>query len=127
MSTITHRATWSVDSQETRMAKGKLIRVRKPNGSIVKMYEEDARRQGLIPGAKAAPKPDDKKAPAPGDKMAPMPGDKSAPQAAPPSAAPDDFTTIPGVGPAAARLIVANGITTFAQLDAATSLDFLSK
>jgi large subunit ribosomal protein L21 len=113
MTTITDRSTWTIDSQETRMNKGPLVTVRHPDGHYTKMYRADAIAAGLIAGEKARP--------AAGDKMMLPTENKSAP------AQPDDFTTIEGVGPAAARAMVARGITTFAELRAVKDLSFLTK
>lgn len=81
------------------MNKGPLIRVKRA-GVWIKMYTEDAIEQGLIAGQKAQPKSENKMAPAAANKAAVQP------------AVVADFTTISGVGKAAARSIVAQGITT---------------
>lgn len=103
------------------MNKGNLVTVRHPDGHHSKMYEADAIAAGLMARPKAQP-------PAP-NKMLPAAGNKAAMSADIPAAPaePDDFTTIPGIGPAAARLLAAHGITTFAALRAATDLSYLSK
>lgn len=97
------------------MNKGPLVVVRHPDGHSTKMYESDAVELGLIQGAKSQPAPSNKMAQPAEDKVSAKPTE------------PDDFSTIEGVGPAAARSIVANGITTFAQLKAARDVSFLSK
>ena len=119
------------------MSKGKLIRVELSPGRIVKMYEADAVAQGLIPApeAKAQP-PATRQRPKPGDKQRLPQEDKDkAPEPVEEPAQPeeqddgrpqDDFTTIPGVGPATARALAASGITTFAQLRTAGELDYLT-
>ncbi len=109
------------------MSKGKLIRVELQPGRIVKMYEADAVAQGLIPApeAKAQP-PATRQRPKPGDKQRLPQEDKDkAPEPAQPEEQ-DDFTVIDGVGPATARALAASGITTFAQLRDAGTLDFLT-
>jgi predicted flap endonuclease-1-like 5' DNA nuclease len=115
MTLISDKSNWKLDNQEARMGKGPLLTVRHPDGHYTKMYEADAIATGLVPGKKAQPQAENKMAPAPVE-------NKSQPPAEP-----DDFTTIEGVGPAAARSIIANGVTTFAQLKAAKDLSFLSK
>lgn len=105
MTTITHRKAWPLNNQEARMKKGPLISVRHPDGHYTKMYREDAIAAGLLPGVKSAPLP--------GNKIAPLPGNKSTPEV---EAPPDDFTTIPGVGLASSRSLVAQGVKTFDQL-----------
>lgn len=107
MAIIGSRKTWQVDNQNVRAGKGPLIRVRRPNGSTVKMYEADAVAAGLIPAPKQAPAPENKLRPPEADK-APAP----APQPEPA----DDLTEVDGIGPASARLLAAEGITTFALL-----------
>jgi predicted flap endonuclease-1-like 5' DNA nuclease len=114
MTVITSKENWPADSQEIRMKKGKLIRVERAPGQIVKMYRADAERLGYI---KAQEKPQDKQR-LPEQNKAPEPEEK--PQA-------DDFTVIPGVGPATARALAANGITTFDALRAAGSIDYLTE
>lgn len=105
MPIIGSRKTWKVSNQANRAQRGPLIRVTHPNGMVTKMYQQDAIDAGLIPGRKAAPPPENKLASLPENKA-------SLPEETPP----DDFTTIPGVGQASARSLVAQGIRTFAQL-----------
>ncbi len=94
--------------------KGKLVRVTLPDGRVVKMYEADAMKKGLVePEQKARQKPQDKAA---------IPEANKEPE---PAAEPDDFTTIHGVGPATARALVAHGIVTFGDLREAGELDYL--
>lgn len=108
---------WTVDNQRTRGQKGRLIRVVKKNGAVVKMYEADAIAQGLIKGKPQAE-----------NKMRPMPDNKTAPEApAVESIKPDDFASISGIGPATAKALVVHGITTFEQLHQAGRLDYLSE
>lgn len=120
MTVIGSRKTWRNDDSRTRHLRGPLVVVTISPGKMVKMYEADAIEAGLLPG-KA------KKAPEPGNKMGPVPANKAPAPAPEPETAPepDDFTTIEGVGKASARSLVAQGITTFAQLKAA-DLDRLS-
>ena len=103
------------------MNKGKLITVKLKNreGAMVKMYEADAIAQGLLPG-KARPQAPNKMLKPADNKVTPEP---EKPAEKPPA---DDFTTIPGVGPATARALVAHGIATFEQIKAAGDLDYLT-
>lgn len=120
MSVVSSRENWSVDNQEVRMSKGKLIRVEISPGRVVKMYEADAVAAGHIaaPQAKAQP---------PAQNKMRLPAENKAPEAeAEPEAPADDFTAIDGVGPATARALAANGITTFAQLRTAGELGYLT-
>lgn len=110
MATISDRKTWPVVNQQTRAKKGPLLRVRHADGHYTKMYEADAIAAGLIPG--------NKQARAPENKMIATPSENKA-VAEPDEAPADDFTTIPGVGKASARSLVAQGITSFAQLKSA--------
>lgn len=122
MAVITGKVNWPVDNQEVRMRKGKLIRVEIGPGQFRKMYEADAIEKGYIK-PKNQPAERDKMLRPQGDKVA---GQKSVSVSAETVSAPsDDFTQIPGVGPATARMLVANGITTFDQLRQASSLSFL--
>ncbi len=104
------------------MSKGKLIRVQISPGRFVKMYEADAVAKGLIaaPQEKAQP-PARNKMRLPEQDKAPEPVEEPAQEQQA-----DDFTTIPGVGPATARALAASGITTFAQLRDAGTLDYLT-
>lgn len=104
------------------MNKGPLVRVTWPDGHVSKMYEADAIAQGLIAKPKARPQAENKMVAPAANKTAPV-------QAAEPvePAEPDDFTEIPGIGKAVARSLAARGITSFAQLRAASDLSFLSK
>ena len=52
---VINSESWNTDSQEARMKKGKLVKVQKGPGQWVKMYEEDARRLGLLPAEAAKP------------------------------------------------------------------------
>jgi predicted flap endonuclease-1-like 5' DNA nuclease len=111
MAIIFDPKSWPVDNQRTRQQKGRLIRVQIGPDQYRKMYEADAERLGLI---KARSKPEDKMIERPADTKAEEPVKA------------DDFTAIPGVGKAAARALVAHGITTFEQLRQAGELDYLS-
>lgn len=109
-----------ISTPQTRAQRGPLIRVKLRDGQYQKLYEQDAIEQGLIPGKKQEPGQDKQRKPAK-DKSRKPGQDKSEPA--------DDLTTISGIGPASARLIVARGITTFDELRAASEagkLDFLS-
>jgi predicted flap endonuclease-1-like 5' DNA nuclease len=118
MVVISNPRTWPLDNQQTRAKKGKLVRVQRGRGMFVKMYEADAIAQGLIPG-KAKPQAENKMR---------VPGENKTLSAAPAAELPkpDDFTTIPGIGPASARALVAHGITTFEQLREAVSISYLT-
>ncbi len=106
---------WQVDNQQTRSRKGKLVRVQLP-GRVVKMYEADAIEKGYIKGQPQAP-----------NKMRIPSENKAEPETpAEETPKPDDFTTIPGIGPASARALVAHGITTFEQLRQAGELTYLT-
>lgn len=115
MAIVTSSKNWPVDNQEKRMKKGPLVRVEIAPGRVVKMYRADAIEQGYVeaPETKEQPRRHDKQR---------LPEQNKEPE---PEPEPDDFTEIDGVGPATARAIVANGITTFDALRAA-NLDFLS-
>jgi predicted flap endonuclease-1-like 5' DNA nuclease len=129
MTLLNSRGNWSTDNQEVRMSKGKLIRVELQPGRFVKMYEADAAAQGLAavpdeggPAAKAQP-------PAQNKQRLPAQNKSAAAEDIPEEAAveeADDLTEIPGVGPATARALQANGIRTFAQLRSAGTLDYLT-
>jgi predicted flap endonuclease-1-like 5' DNA nuclease len=99
------------------MKKGKLVTVTGPRGYGVKMYEQDAIAQGLIPGKKAQPAKENKMMPQPQNKLAPAPVETKE--------LIDDLTTIDGIGKATERALNARGIKTFEQLRAA-NVDFLS-
>lgn len=100
------------------MKKGPLVKVKHPDGHYSKMYQADAEAAGLAPGHKALPAGENKMLTPAGNKS--LTRDAAAP-------APEDFTTIEGLGPAAARSLVAQGITTFAQLRAARNLSLPKK
>lgn len=108
----------TVNRQEDKMKKGKLIRVELQPGRFVKMYEQDAIDQGLI----TAPK-QQKMKPAQENKMVQPAEVKTKPL---PQSEPDDFSEINGIGKATSRAIVANGLETFAALRAAGDLSFLT-
>jgi hypothetical protein len=112
--------------QEDRMKKGKLVTVVGPRGYGVKMYEQDAIAQGLIPGKKAQPAKENKMMSQPQNKMAPMPSEmKELIDEFVAKENKDDLTTIDGIGKATERALNARGIKTFEQLRAA-NVDFLS-
>jgi len=113
-----------IHKQENIMNKGPLINIQLPGqpGRMVKMYEQDAIAQGLIP----APKETKKRGRPPGsNKMLKPQGNKSlkTKELLPP----DDFTEIPGVGMATARALQAHGIRTFEDLRKASDLHFISE
>jgi predicted flap endonuclease-1-like 5' DNA nuclease len=119
LSTISSKS-FTVDNQEVRMSKGQLIRVQVGPGRFVKMYEADAIAAGYMaaPQAKAQP---------PAQNKMRLPAENKAPELEPEEVPePDDFTVIDGVGPATARALAANGITTFAQLRTAGELGYLT-
>ena len=102
------------------MKKGKLVRIRIGRGQFKKMYEADAIAQGLLPS---------KKKQSAHNKMRLSTGNKLAPQKLKVENAPLDkyfFTTIHGVGPATARVLIDNGIITFEQLREAGTLNYVS-
>ena len=101
------------------MRKGKLIRVKLRSGQFVKMYEADAIAQGYL-APKAKPQAQNKMRTPLQNKSAP---EEIETESAPPA---DDFTTIPGVGPATARALVTHGITSFEQLRQAGTLGYIS-
>lgn len=117
------------ENQKTRQAKGPLVRVQIGN-RWVKMHEADAIAAGHLAKKEAEPT---KARPAQADKLRPATGsDKAAPEKQTETPPADQvvgqavsFETIDGVGPATARRIVAQGITTYDQLRQA-NLDFLS-
>lgn len=117
--TVVSSDSFELENQQIRAQKGKLVRIQLQPGRFVKMYEQDAIAQGLIPG-KAKPAGGDKSRPAQGDKMR-RPGEDKSPPAQGDKAAADDLTTITGIGPASARLLIARGITTFDELRAASA------
>lgn len=128
MATIS-KDSFSEDNARTRQGKGPLIKVEVSPGRYVKMYRADAEARGLVSPAQSSAATATKAQPPTENKMLPPSGNKTAAADAPPPQAPpaaDDFTTILGIGRASARALVANGITTFAQLRQATQLDFLS-
>jgi len=119
MAVITNKKNWELVTQEKNMKKGPLVKVQIGRGQFVKMYEADAIAKGLLP-SKAKPPAD--------NKMRLPTENKSTPQETEAESTPpaDDFTTIPGVGPATARALVANGITTFEQLRQAGALGYVT-
>lgn len=123
MTIIGDRKTWAVDNKEIRMGKGPLVIVRHPDGHASKMYLEDAVAAGLVPAAKGLPAGENKMMLPVEDKAAAHPPLENAGA----GEAADDLTTIAGLGLASARVLVANGVTTFAQLRAAKNLSYLSK
>ena len=120
MAVITDKTEWKLVNQATRSKKGPLVNVSLGHGRYVKMHEQDAIEQGLLPGKSRPPEKNKLKVPEK-DKAAEQPEEKAEEK---PDAA-DDFTEIQGVGPATARALNANGITTFEQLRGAEALDFL--
>jgi predicted flap endonuclease-1-like 5' DNA nuclease len=114
---VLNSSSFTQDSPAIRATKGKLIKVELEPGRSVKMYEADAIARGLV-----------KSRPAQQNKMMPPAENKAAVPEQPAAPAPtgDDFTTIPGIGKAAARAINAAGITTFEQLRTA-DLSFLAQ
>lgn len=118
---LINKDSFSDDNARMRASKGPLVRVEIAPGRFVKMYRADA-VPWLGPDPKAAPAVTATKAAPPTEnKMMPPVENKNAE-----TVEPDDFATIPGIGRASARALTARGITTFAQLRQATSLDFLS-
>ena len=102
------------------MNKGKLVNIQISPGRFVKMYEADAIARGLLKAKPQAPN----KMRVPGqNKTAPEEKLEMPVEEKPPA---DDFTTIPGVGPATARALVTHGVTSFDQLRSAGKLDYLS-
>lgn len=128
MAVVTARDSWNLVTQEKNMKKGPLVRVELQPGRFVKMYEADAIAAGHIappedegPSTKSRPKPEDKQVKPQTDKGS---QEDAGPEQE--TKALDDFTTIDGVGPATARALAANGMTTFDELREAGELDFLS-
>lgn len=114
--TVIDSKTWPVDNQRVRAQKGKLIRVVKRKGLVVKMYETDAIDQGYI---KSKPQAENKMRTPTENKAEPEAEAEETPKA-------DDFSSIPGIGKATARALVAHGITTFEQLRQAGKLGYLT-
>ena len=103
---------FTISTPATRATRGKLVKVEIAPGRLVKMSEQDAIDKGLI--KKRQPPQNKMIAPPPDNNMIPVPvttGNKADDK---PIA--DDFSSIPGIGAASARAIIANGITTLAQL-----------
>jgi len=119
MAVITGKKNWELVTQEKNMKKGPLVKVQIGRGQYVKMYEADAIAKGLLP-SKAKPPADNKMRLSTENKSAPP---ETEVESTPPA---DDFTTIAGVGPATARALVANGITTFEQLRQAGALGYVT-
>lgn len=107
-----------------------------PKGDVLdKGAAPAARNQALIDAAPAAVTPPPAPAPAPAPaptpapvatpKPAPAPASepKPAPVPTPAPSAPDDLTTIKGVGPKLAGMLREQGVTTFAQIAAWTESD----
>ncbi len=125
MPVVNEKNLWPRVTQETNMNKGRLVKVQIGKGQFVKMYESDAIEQGKIPGKAKPP------AAAQNKMLDPVAAqNKSAPQEPEAESAPpepeDDFTTIPGIGKGTARALIANGITSFAQLRQAGELKYLT-
>ena len=121
MSILTNKKQWQLVTQEANMKKGPLVKIQIGKGQFKKMYEADAIAQGLLP-AKAKPQAENKM------RLPTTTQNKSAPQDPEVESSPsaDDFTTIPGVGPATARALLANGIITFEQLRQAGVLSYVT-
>lgn len=127
---ITDPKTWNKVNQAENQKRGRLITVEKSPGHFVKMYEADALRLGYI---KPQPAQGNKMRPAEGNKAENpsdliVDGEQSAAEELITSIADEisvDFSAIAGLGPASARALELNGITTFEQLKKATNLDFL--
>jgi predicted flap endonuclease-1-like 5' DNA nuclease len=121
MAVITDKKNWELVTQEKNMKKGPLVKIPIGRGQFVKMYEADAIAKGLLP-SKAKPQADNKM------RLPTVMQNKSTPPEPEEGSEPptDDFTTIPGVGPATARALVANGITTFEQLRQAGALAYIT-
>jgi predicted flap endonuclease-1-like 5' DNA nuclease len=120
MPVVTSSDNWPVDSQETRRKRGPLVKVEIRPGQFVKMYKEDAIREGHM-------EPDKKKKQPPKDKLRKPKRDKAAAEEKEEEPEPDDFTVISGVGPATARALVAHGIVTLEQLRTAGELTYLNE
>jgi predicted flap endonuclease-1-like 5' DNA nuclease len=116
---IVSKKSFSIDDQKARQNKGPLVRVELRPGQFVKMHEADAIEAGHIkPKTELA----QKSMPAQENKMRLSETEKTE-TAVPLS--PADFGEIEGVGPATARRLVAQGITTFDELRNA-DLSFLN-
>jgi len=132
MAVITHKSTWEHVTQESNAKKGKLVRVETAKGKIVKMYEADAIRLGLLPESAKAKAPAANKMRQPQENKDPTPGPSPSNDGEggePTQALPgegDDFTTIQGIGPATARALKAHGIESFDALRQAGELDYVS-
>lgn len=117
--------SFTFENQKTRTNKGPLVRVQIGN-RWVKMHEADAIAAGHLAAKATEP---EKARPAAENKARPTAeanvATKTTPAPAPVAETAVDFATIDGVGPATARRIVAQGITTYEQLRQA-NLDFLS-
>ena len=111
MTVIEPKKHWPIDSQDERKKKGPLIKIEIRPGQLVKMYEADAIKLGHLKARGPAQ-----------NKMREPEANKTADE----QTAADDFKTIPGIGPAAARALEASGITTFEQLRAAGEIPYLT-
>jgi hypothetical protein len=114
---IVSKKSFSIDDQKARQNKGPLVRVELRPGQFVKMHEADAIEAGHIkPKTELA----QKSRPAQENKMRLPETEKEA------LPSPADFGEIDGVGPATARRLIAQGITTFDELRIA-DLSFLNE
>lgn len=121
-------------NQKKRREKGPLVKIQIAPGQFVKMYHADAVAAGHLPPEKgdATSLTGEKMLPPTGNKIR-LPAEDKGVSAETPhpalagaqSAGKDNFTSIPGVGLATARLLTSRGITTFAQLRTA-DVSFLS-
>lgn len=93
------------------MAKKPLVRVELEPGRFVKMYRDDVQRLGLIGPAKVQEAVEDKMRRPAEDKT--IPESHSGPDMDETS---DDLTEIPGVGPATAERLRAQGLETLEEL-----------
>lgn len=114
--------SFEVVNSQTRQQKGPVIRVEVSPGRFVKMHREDAVKGGYM----AAPPPQEKSKPATEDKMKRAAEDKSLSTGREEVDVEADFTSIAGIGPATARVLKLNGITTFEALRNAGTLTFIS-
>lgn len=115
MPVIQSRNNWSIETEESRMKKGPLVRVEIRPGQFVKIHQSELKN----PSKAIYPQGDKLDHAAVQNKQTIEPGPVDP-------VVFDDLAAIHGLGQASARALNENGILTFAQLAAAGELSYLA-